>query len=137
MKYKFLPHTADVMFEAEGETIEEVFEACARATFDVLVDIKTVESKHKFRINLEGDDPERLLFDFLGEIIYLKDAEYSVFCDVNIEINGKYKLTAVISGDKIKPKKQKLGNDAKAVTMHKFKLEKVKNKWKATVILDI
>ena len=137
MKYKFLPHTADVMFEAEGETLEEVFEACGRATFDVMADVKTVESKVKFQVDLENKDSEKLLFEFLSEIIYLKDAEYSVFSDVSIYIEGKYKLKATLSGDKIKPKKQKLGNDVKAVTMHKFKLEKTKNGFKAVVILDI
>ena len=72
----------------------------------------------------------------LSEIIYIKDTESMVFNKVeNLKLNKDLKLTLI--GDKIKPEEQELGNDVKAVTMHKFELKKTKTGFKATIIVDI
>lgn len=139
MSYKFLDDIAiaDAAFEAEGKDLNELFRECAVATFEVMVDTKKVESKIKKVIKLENEDLEKLLYEFLEELIFLKDRDALVFGEFNIKIEEGYKLEAEISGDKIDYKKQKLRSDVKAVTLHKFKVEKVGNKYKAFVILDI
>jgi len=47
------------------------------------------------------------------------------------------KLKAVIEGDTINPQKQHLENDIKAVTMHMFELNKVKDGYRARIVVDI
>ena len=80
-----------------------------------------------------------MLYDFLSEILFLKDSKYTVFKKVKVSItqNNKYQLKAVLEGDTINPEKQQLENDIKAVTMHMFKIEKIKSGYKATVVVDI
>jgi len=139
MSYKFLEDIAiaDAAFEAEGKTLSELFKSCALATFEVMVDTKKVKHKIKKKIELENKDLQDLLYDFLEELIYLKDKEALVFGKFNVKVKEGYKLEAEVIGDKIDYKKQQLRSDVKAVTMHKFKVEKVKGKYKAMVILDI
>src|SRR3990167_5746374 len=57
MKYKFLPHTADIIFEAYGKTLESLFENSALALEEIMVDIKTLETKEHYEIfaRCEGD----------------------------------------------------------------------------------
>ncbi|NQV09031.1 archease, partial [Candidatus Woesearchaeota archaeon] len=137
MKYKFLPDiaTADIAFEAEAETLEELFTACALALEDSMVDLKGVEEKETKIIELESKDIERLLFDWLGELIFLKDSEDLLFSKFNITIKED-KLKAECIGEKINKHKHELKNDVKAVTLHRFKVEESKHGWKASVILD-
>ena len=137
MRYKLLDHTADIMFEVYGKSLNELFKNSAIATFDVMVKRSSVDSKIKKEINLTNKDPEKLLFEFIEELIYLKDADYLVFKDFKIKINGKYELKAIAQGDKINPKKHKLLLDVKAITLHKYKLSKTKIGYKAVIILDI
>ncbi len=140
-KYKFLEEvaTADVAFKAEGDSLEELFEACALATFDVMIDLKKVEPKEKRHIELENEKIDQLLFDFLEEIIFLKDSDYIAFSkfDIKIKKNKKYKLIADAYGENINLEKHESKSDVKAVTYHMFEVKQENKKWKATVVLDI
>ena len=143
-KYKFLEKVAiaDIAYEAYGKDLNEVFENAALAIFELSADLKTVDAKKKLEIKLDNEKIENLLYDFLSEILFLKDSKYMVFKKVKVIIdenkkNKKFKLKATLEGDTINPQKQQLENDIKAVTMHMFKIEKIKNNWKATVVVDI
>ena len=140
MRYKFLEHTADVMFEAYGRDLNEVFVNAALATFDVQCNLKNVGNKIKKKIKLKNENAEDLLFEFLGELVYLKDAKYLVFGRFKVEIKkvrDNYLLEAVAYGEKINPEKHELKTDVKAVTLHEFFLKKTKRGWKCRVLLDI
>ena len=138
--YKFKDHTADVLFESTGKNLNEVFENSALAVFEVQTNLNKVDCKLKRKIKLKNKTAENLLFDFLEELIYLKDAKYMLFSKFSVKIadeKNKFKLEAVAEGEKINPKKHELKVDVKAVTLHEFYLKKAKNGYKARVILDI
>ena len=141
MKYKFIPElaTADVAFEAYGKTVEELFVNAALAVSETMVKLDTVNPKIEKKLTFENEKLEQLLFDFLEEIVFIKDADYMLFSEfeVKIEKNNKYKLTVTLRGEEINPEKHVLGNDVKAITMHQFKVEQTKDGWKATVIVDV
>ena len=138
-KFRFLEHTADAMFEAFGSSLNELFENAALAVEEIQVNTKTVQPTETRIITLKSDTIEMLLFDFLQEIIYLKDAEEILFSQFKVEIeqNKHCSLIAKCSGEKINPQKHELNVDAKAVTMHQFEVKKENNIWKAHVIIDI
>jgi len=136
MKYQILDHTADVMFEVYGKSLNELFKNAAIATFDVMVKRSSITPKIKKEINLTNKDPEKLLFEFIEELIYLKDAEYLVFKNFKIKLKDNF-LKAIVEGEKINPKKHKLLLDVKAITLHKYKLSKTKTGYKAVILLDI
>ena len=140
-KYKFLEKVAiaDIAYEAYGKNLNEMFENAALAIFELSANLKTIDAKKKLGIKLENEKIENLLYDFLSEILFLKDSKYMVFRKVKVNIieNKKYQLKAVLEGDTINPEKQKLENDIKAISMHMFEIKKGKNNWKATVVVDI
>lgn len=131
--------TADVAFEARGSTLEELFVQCALATFEAMLDTKKVRGKIEKMIELENEDPEELLYDWLTEIISLKDSESLALgaFEVKLEKNRTNRLHAKVRGEKINPERHELRSDVKAVTYHLFKLRRDKGGWIATVVLDI
>ena len=140
-KYKFLEDIAiaDIAYEAYGKDLNELFENAAMAIFELSAEIKTVEAKEKIEFELENEKLDNLLYDFLSEILFLKDSKYMVFNKVKVEIKeGKpNKLKAVLHGDTINSNKQHLENDIKAVTMHMFELKKEKDRYTARIVVDI
>ena len=141
MSHKFLEGLtrADIAFEAKGNTLKELFESSANALFEIMVNPKKVKKKIKKEFKIEKNNLEELLYSFLDEVIFLKDSKSLVFnsCKVGIKEGKKLSLKAALFGDKIDYKKQELRVDPKAVTMHKFKVEKRNNKYVAQVIIDI
>ncbi len=141
MPYRYLEDiaTADAAFEVEGKTLEELFRDAAVATFEVMADTGTVKPEVTREIELKNEDVGDLLFDWLSELVYLKDAESLIFCrfDVNIRKNDACKLKATISGEPINQRKHSLRSDVKAVTYHMFEVKKTGENWTARVVLDI
>ena len=138
MKFKYLENVAiaDIAFEAYGKTLNEVFENSAYAFFDMTCNPKTVKQKIKKLIKVKAENEKDLLYNFLSELIFLKDSKQLIFNKVKVVIKNN-KLQATLHGDKIDYEKQELKNDVKAITYHMFNLEKIKNNYKATVVVDI
>ena len=150
-RFRFLDNVAiaDTAFEAFGKNENELFENAATALFEEMVDTKKVASKVNKKIRLRNENLENLLYDFLSELIYVKDVDGMVFGKFKVKIKMSsaiktkklkkniYFLDALCSGEKIDYSKKEFRNDVKAVTMHLFKIEKKGRKMKATVVLDI
>ncbi len=141
MPYQYLEDIAiaDIAFRAEGRTLEELFTDAAIATFEVMVDTKNVKPVTTRTIELENETVDGLLFDWLSELVYLKDAETVLFgkFDVSIKRNDAYELKAKVVGENINREKHNLRSDVKAVTYHLFEVKKTGENWHATVVLDI
>jgi len=139
MSFKYLEGVAlaEVAFEAKGKTLKELFASCADAFIDASCNPKSINPVIKKVISLKADDVEKLLYVFLEELVFIKDSESMVFNKVNISEISEKSLKATIIGDKVNPNTQELRADIKAITMHKFKIEKIKDSWKAVVVMDI
>jgi SHS2 domain-containing protein len=141
-KYRFLEDVAiaDAAFIAEGETLEELFEVCAQAAFEVMADTKTIKHKHKEEIKLAGKNLEELLIGWLAELIYLKDSNAMLFSKFDTEIlkrkNG-FILKAVVWGEPADQRRHKVRVDVKAVTYYQLEVKQKGGKWTARVVLDI
>lgn len=132
---------ADVAFEAYGKNLDELFVNAAQALFEIDVDPSTVKAKKKIKLMMNGDSAESLLFNFLAEILVMKDSKGMVFNKAEVHVNEyeerKWRIEGVLYGDYINHKKQTLRVDAKAITMHHFQLKQEKNGYKAMVVVDI
>lgn len=141
MSYRFLEEiaTADVAFDAEGKTLSDLFEAAALALTEVMVDLEGLLPVVERRVHLTAEDIETLLFRWLAELIYLKDAECLLFrrFEIRIREEGAPELLATLWGDQIDYRKMSLRVDVKAVTYHLFTLERTPRGWRARVVLDI
>jgi SHS2 domain-containing protein len=141
MPFKFLSEIAiaDVAFRATAKTIEGLFVECAKATEEAMVDTKAVKPVVTKKIMLSSDALDKLLFDWLSELVYFKDAEALLFSKFMVKItkNKGYKLAGTASGEKIDHKKHTLRSDVKAITWHMFELKQTKAGWTAQIIEDI
>src|SRR5204863_7314839 len=105
MPYHYLEDigTADIAFEATGCDLSELFRDAADATMNVMIDnVDAIQPRETRQIELPSDEIDMLLFDFLQELIYFKDAERLLLRARNARINdrdGKYFLKAETAGD--------------------------------------
>ena len=143
MPYSYLEDIAiaDVAFEARGKDLEEVFISAADATTNVMVeDLDAIHREEAFKIEVENRELDLLLYNFLSEIVFIKDAKRLLLRFDKVEIeerDSRYFLRADAFGATINPKKQPLKADVKAITLHRFSLIKTEDGWRATVVLDI
>ena len=143
MPYRFLEDIAiaDVAFEATGADLEEVFIAAADALMNVMVaDRNTIRTVEEVEFQLDNGALDMLLFDFLNEIIFLKDARRLLLRVMSLEIterSSQFVLKAKVGGEQPDSERHPLIVDVKAVTLHRFKLENTGKEWRAEVVLDI
>lgn len=143
MPYEFLDDvaTADIAFKAWGKDLEEVFIAAADATMNVMIEeLGSILPREKRELKLENDALDMLLFNLLQELIYYKDAERLMLRMDRVEVEEKerlYALRAAAWGEQLDPDRHRQRVDVKAVTLHRFRLEKTDRGWETMVILDI
>jgi len=143
MPYEYLDDVAiaDIAFVATGRDLPETFIAAAEATLNVMIENPgDIEPRERRDLSCENEALDLLLFDFLNELIYYKDAERLMLRVRDVSISGRdgaYRLEALAEGEVLDPARHEQRADVKAVTLHKFTLEQVPEGWRATVILDI
>lgn len=141
--YRYLDDiaTADAAFEACGTTLEELFEAAAEATVNVMVENPAdIVPRKSIAVKLSRQSPDMLLFAFLGEIVYHKDAGLFLAGSAAITVTAgidEYRLEGTLNGETIDRYRHRMIVDVKAVTMHRLSVEKTGDGWRATVVLDI
>jgi len=143
MPYEFLEEVAiaDIAFKATGKDLEELFAAAAEATMNVMVEeLDSILPTEERQLTFENDALDLLLFDFLQELIYYKDAEELLLRVGSVKLeerDNRFFLQAAARGEKIDPSRHRLRVDVKAVTLHQFRVETNNQGWEAHVILDI
>jgi SHS2 domain-containing protein len=140
LPFRFLPDVAlaDIAFEAVSDSVNGLFETCALAVTDIMVDPGTLQATTERKISLEAEDLDRLLYDFLTELIVMKDIDSLLFGRFEVSVSGGgTSLKAVAKGEPIDRERHRLRNDVKAVTMHLFGVKRQDRSWMATVVLDI
>jgi SHS2 domain-containing protein len=130
---------ADCAVDIDGRDLDDVFETAAAALAQLMVDPATVSLTIDERLALEAVSLDLLLYDWLSELIFLKDRDRHVFprCRVRVTGQGPFALEATLRGGAIDPEGTALGADPKAVTFHQFTLEAVDGGWHARVVIDI
>lgn len=133
--------TADVAFEAWGKTREELFIAAADALLCTMTDAPgEVAREMELTIRLENDEADLLLWSFLQELIFYKDARKLLLHADQVSISEKstaFALEATLRGETLDPSRHRLLVDVKAVTLHRLALAFDGNLWQATVVLDV
>lgn len=143
MPFRFLEEiaTADVAFEAWGNSREELFSASAAALLNTMTAAPEEVARHEeVAILLKHDELELLLFSFLEELIFLKDARRLLLHADTVRIavlEGTYHLEATVKGERIDTVRHCLLVDVKAVTLHLLQVTYEDSVWKAVVVLDV
>lgn len=165
MEYKFLPHTADIKFQAFGKTLEQAFENSAYALKQIITEDK-VKAKQKKIIKVQGKDKEELLVNFLEEFLFSLDSENFLLSEIvkikinksnnkqqikalkkeehknkqdsdnnTHNINNNYELTAEVLGDS--SESYEIKNCVKAITYNEIFVKEEKNKFICQIVVDV
>ncbi len=136
-KYRFLEHTADAVFEAFGESFEELLVNSAEAMCSVMYELGKVEPKERVLVKAEGKNKEELLHNFLGAVLFEIQSRGMVFRSFKVLSLSGQCAEIELRGEKIDREKHELKSDIKAVTWHEFSVREEGNKWIAKVLVDI
>ena len=135
-RYKFIDNiTSDVVFEAYGRELKDVFTNAAEALSSVICKVGQVRPEKDVKIEVEGDSVEDLMINWLQAIIANVDIESMFFSKFTITEISPTRLVAFASGESISPAKG--STVVKAVTYHQFRFEKTKDGYLCRVSLDI
>lgn len=140
--FRFLDEVAlaDLAFDAEGDSLEELFRGATDAVIDAMANPFTVGTAWQQSIHRDEQDPAQLLFDWLSDLVYWKDAAGVVFHEASLALvrtGGHWQLDATIVGEPVDATKQELRADVKGVTKHLYTVVQDGNQWKARVVLDV
>lgn len=135
LKFKILPHIADLKIQVCGQTKEELFKNALLAMQEsIKPEIKKPEEKVKQEIKIKSLDSPSLLVDFLSEVLYLIQVNKEIYNNVKFTKFIDFGLEAELFGEKI----ERFGEDIKAVTYHSLDVhQNPDGVWEATVLFDI
>jgi SHS2 domain-containing protein len=140
--FRFLEEIAlaDIAFEAKGESVEEVFRGATQALLESMANPATVSEGWERAIERSDVDPSTLLFDWLSEVVYWKDAAGVVFREAPLTLTREgdvWLLRAHLIGAPVDQQAQELHADVKGVTKHLYALEHTGGCWKVRAVLDV
>jgi SHS2 domain-containing protein len=139
--YAFLDDVAvaDCALEVEGRDLNDLFETVARAVAEIMVDPTTIRTTMQREIALSAPSLDLLLFDWITELIFLKDSEQLILTRVSVDVSGEVacRLLARAEGGRIDRERTALRADAKAPTFYRFGVERAVSGWRARVVIDI
>jgi len=131
---------ADVAFEIEGATLDDLFATGARALAELAADPATLGGAVERTVTLEAPDVELLFYDWLAELVFLADRDRAVYpaADVTVTAGPPAHLRARVHGGLVDRARTALRADPKAVTMHRFRVDALSGGgWRAEVVIDV
>ncbi len=131
---------ADLAFDAEGDSVREVFDAASNAVMAAMADPTTVGATWERRVEHVEADLAELLFDWLSDFVYWKDAAGVVFSRAVISVTqagDQWTLAGTLIGEPVNQATQVLRNDVKGVTKHLYRLHHDNGRWRVRVVLDV
>jgi SHS2 domain-containing protein len=135
--FETLDHTADIGIIVYGENLKALFENAGKAFFHLITDLRKVRRRIERRIDIGGESLDRLMVDWLSELLYLHDVENLLFKGFKVESVGESGLKAVVRGETFQEGLHVIKTEVKAVTYHQIEVGKKNGSWRAQIIFDL
>jgi SHS2 domain-containing protein len=136
-RFEILDHTADIGLVIYGENLKALFENAGEAFFRLITDLRKVRRRVERRINIGRESLDRLMVDWLSELLYLHDVENLLFKGFKVESVGKDGLQAIVKGEPFREGVHVIKTEVKAVTYHRIEVRQENGRWRAKIILDL
>ena len=130
-KYEYLEHPADLKICAYGKTLPELFINAALAMTNFLFEVKETKIQKTKTVQMEADNLEDLLINWLAEILYLSDTNHQACVEFKIKTFDEKKIVAEVGMISAEAK-----DDIKAVTYSELNINKIDEGWKAIFVCD-
>ena len=136
-RFEILDHTADTGLIIYGISLKSLFQHAGEGFFSLITDLRKVKPRIERKVELDGESLERLMVDWLGQLLYLHEIEQLLFKEFMIESVGENGLKAVVKGEFFQEGFHVIKTEIKAVTYHQIQVKKRDGGWKAQVIFDL
>ncbi|MHA1505577.1 MAG: archease [Candidatus Asgardarchaeia archaeon] len=140
-RYTFLEHTADVYVKVEAKSLEEAFEYCAKAMFEVMTDTSKVRKMEERKVRVFGSDLYMLLYNWLEELLIYYCSENIVFSEFKVneieKTDGGYALSASAYGESFDRERHESRTEVKAITFNMMEINKSDEGYVVKFVLDI
>ncbi|QOJ78357.1 archease [Infirmifilum lucidum] len=139
--FEILPHTADVLVKAWGDTLEEALSYAILGFYEVMTDTSKVTSVERKTVRAEGFDLESMLYNLIESLVVLFDEEAFIASRVEgltyTEDENNKRVEAVLAGEKFNMEKHESRVLIKAATYHLMKIWIQDGKWYLQYVVDI
>jgi SHS2 domain-containing protein len=136
-RFEIMDHTADIGLVVYGEDLKALFENAGEAFFHLITDLRKVRRRVERRIHIGRESLDRLMVDWLSELLYLHDVENLLFREFKVESVGKEGLEAIARGETFREGVHVIKTGVKAVTYHRIKVQQENGRWRAQIIFDL
>jgi SHS2 domain-containing protein len=139
-RYTFVDHTADLAVRLQGRTLDDVFAAAAAALTEAMTDSGRVEPRHGYGVKLVAPNPETLLVDWIGELLYRFEAAGWLVAAAQPRVTrdgDRWRLYAFIEGEKRDPARHPIKVLVKAATYHGLHLTETPEGYDTLLVFDI
>lgn len=135
--YEFFDHAADVGIRCQAASVEELFQAAARAMMEWTGPPPGGQDTVSLHVALEAEDREEMLVRWLQELLYLFHHRHLYF----IAANSLHVADTALQGELLaRPWDQsscREYQEIKAITYHQLRVYSEGGLWHASIILDI
>ena len=133
-EFEIIDHTADWSIRVWGRDLAHLLFSAAYGMNSLLVnDLTTIPAGDKRTLELDSDDPESLLVEWLGELAYWTETEGLVFCQFDLQEASPTHLRAMVAGSR----PEQLQKHVKAVTYHQLQILETERGLEATIVFDV
>ncbi|QLG48245.1 archease [Natrinema halophilum] len=143
MNFELRDHTADIAVSATGDSLEAIFGAVADGLAAASCGEIPGDTGERFSLAVSAERRDALLFDYLDELIYLRDVRVELPVDHRVESvervesadgSPEWHLEASARGV---PLAAIDAREVKAVTYSEMQLERIDGSWEAYVVFDV
>jgi SHS2 domain-containing protein len=134
-RFELIEHTSDTGLAAYGKNLGEAFANAAYGMFSIIAELDVVKEAEMRRVEINEEDAESLLFEWLNSLLYYFDVEMLLFRRFDIMEFGEDRLVAECHGEKYDPSRHHLKTGVKSATYYMIKVDREKNR--VQVIFDV
>ena len=135
MSFEEISHTADVKIQVRALTLTELFSD----TFSALMEIVYGPDRKgclRKEIDVEAENTESLMTDFLSEALFISEVDGIVFSHATIRIDGLH-LTAILEGELFDQNRHSGGSEVKGISYSGLSILHNANGYMMDIIFDV
>ena len=139
--YETFEHTADLGLRIRAADLPSLFREAAEALRAAIAEPRPEGAPAaRHALDLGSERLEWLLFDWLGELLYLSDRDRVVLRALELDVeraSDGWRLRAVAGAWPLASTNLRPLHEVKAITYHALRVERDGDAWLAEVVVDI
>jgi SHS2 domain-containing protein len=132
MGFEEIPHTSDLALRIWADNLTGLFMEAARG-LNVLSGVQVSDQPVQYQtMDIESEDSESLLVEFLTELVYLAEQENMAFDKFDLSIKNNH-LHAELQGSSL----VNITKNIKAVTYHNLQIQRNPSGLQVEIVFDV